>query len=154
MDEPQEKDVLLSRALVVGINDNLLCGEGWHDRTADGRFGLLYRPTQRRAGFDLILPGGDVEIIALISAATPLCGGILRGELLCGERLIGDFTLETENWTLRRFLFTDAPAGRRQFIWNMLNPFIPNDTLKNGDFREMGVYVASVRCEGKELLKE
>jgi len=96
MDEPQEKDVLLSRALVVGINDNLLCG----------------------------------------------------------ERLIGDFTLETENWTLRRFLFTDARAGRCQFTWNKLNPFIPNDILKKGDFREMGVYVASVRCEGKELLKD
>lgn len=136
---------------MVGINDNLLCGEGWHDRTMDGRSGLLYRPTQRHAGFDLILPGGNVEIIALISAAASLCGGTLHGELLCGERLLGDFTLETENWTLRRFLFPDAPVGRCRFVWRTLNPFIPNDVLKNGDFREMGVYVASVRCEGKEL---
>jgi len=130
--------------LVAGVNDHLLCGEGWHERTTDGRFGLVYRATGRRAEFFLDLAGGDVELVALLSASTSLCGGAMRGELLAEGKLLGAFTLDTENWVLRRFVFADATPGRHCFTWIVHNPFIPNEVLRNGDYREMGVYVGSV----------
>lgn len=136
----------LSRALVVGVNDHLLCGGGWHERALDGRFGFLFRATGREAEFALDLPAGAGEIAALLCASASLCG-VLRGELFCEKELLGEFTLDSENWVLRRFALPPAPAGLRRFYWKIKNPFIPNDYLRNGDFREMGVHVASIRFD-------
>lgn len=135
--------------LVVGVNDHHLCRQGWHDRTTDGRFGIIYRPTGREAVFELFLPGEDFDLIALVSAGTTLCGGVLRGDLSSNGNLIGNFKLDSEIWTLRRFPVSGAPEGWAHFSWRIHNPYIPHDTLKNGDFREMGLYVAAVRIERK-----
>ena len=139
-------------ALVAGVNDHLLCGRGWHERALDGRFGFLYRPTGREAEFALNLPAGTGAITALICASATLCG-VLRGELFCEKKSLGEFALDSENWVLRRFPLPPAPAGLRRFCWIIKNPFIPNDYLRNGDFREMGVHVASVRFDSSKKEK-
>ena len=146
------KNVLFQSAsfLVVGVNDHHLCRDGWYDREIDGRFGILYRPMGKEASLDLFLPGGDLDIIVLASASITLCGGILRGRLAAQGNLLGKFHLDTENWTLQRFGFSGAPQGWMRFSWRIDNPFIPHETLKNGDFREMGIYVVSVRMERKK----
>lgn len=135
--------------LVVGVNDYPLCREGWYDRAIDGRFGILYRPMGKEASLNLFLPGGDLEIIALVSASITLCGGVLRGDFTANGNLLGNFNLDTETWTLQRFTFSNAPLGWMRFTWRIHNPFIPHETLKNGDFREMGLHVAAVRMERK-----
>lgn len=138
---------LMSRAFLAGVGDQRLLKEGWHERSRDERSGVIYRPTGRKASFSLDLPGGDVEIIALLSASVTLCGGIMKGSLLWKDRPLGGFSLESENWTLQRFILEGAPEGPATFTWVVENPFIPHEILKNGDFREMGLYVAGVRVK-------
>lgn len=133
--------------LVIGTNDYQLCREGWHDRAIDGRTGILYRPTSREAFFDLFLPGGNLDLITLVSASVTLCSGILRGNLFSNGDLIEEFKIDSENWALRRFTLIDAPKGWTHFSWRIHNSFIPHEILKNGDFREMGLFVAAVRIE-------
>jgi hypothetical protein len=134
-------------SLVVGINDHLLCKDGWHERSSDERSGTLYRPSMKEASFTLNLPGGNLEIHALISAGTSLCGGCFRGKLISGDENHGDFSLNTENWVIRKFLFHKAKKGLNLFKWVIDTPYIPDDVLHNGDFREMGLYMAAVRVE-------
>jgi len=131
--------------IVMRINDNHSCTPGWHERTIDGRNGIVYRPTQKEAGFRLLLPGGNIEIIALVSASTQLCGGRLNTGLKCGDKSLGILSLDSEQWVIGRFVFENAPKGPATFKWIVENPFVPHKLLKNGDFREMGVYVAGIR---------
>ena len=137
----------LSHALVVGINDNQLCRDGWHERAVDGRSGILYRPMAAEATFQLALPGGDLEIVALVSASTTLCGGLMKAHLLLDENPLAKTILDTENWVIRRFPLKQARAGLHLFKWIVEDTFIPNDVLKNGDFRKMGLYMACVRVQ-------
>jgi hypothetical protein len=85
--------------------------------------------------------------VALLSAGVSLSSGALRGSLLYQGRNLGDFYMDTENWIIRRFSFPHAPAGWLKLVWVIHNPFVPNDVLKNGDFRRMGLSVASIRVE-------
>jgi len=133
--------------IIVGVNDQLLFLEGWHERTRDERCGVIYRPTDKEAMFQVFSPGGDAEIVALLSAGVSLSSGALRGSLLYQGRNLGDFYMDTENWIIRRFSFPHAPAGWLKLVWVIHNPFVPNDVLKNGDFRRMGLSVASIRVE-------
>lgn len=136
----------LSCTFVVGINDQILCGEGWYERTVDGRFGMMHRPAGPRAVFHLDLPPGRNEISALMSASASLCnGGTMRGQLLMDDLPVGRFTLDTDDWVLRRFLLPESPGGRVKFHWITDNPFIPHTRLQNGDFRPIGPYVAAAR---------
>ena len=139
--------------ILVGVNDQILFLEGWHERMLDERCGVLYRPTDKEAEFQVFSPGGDVEVVALISASVRLCGGVLRGSLLSQGKKLGDFQLDTENWIMRRFPFPNAPGGWLKLAWVIHNPFVPNDVLKNGDFRMLGLSVASIRVE-KNIPKE
>jgi len=137
----------LDDTIVVGINDHRLFSEGWHERTQDERSGVIYRPTDKEATFQMLLPGGPVEIAALISASVSLSRGPLRGSLLYQGKNLGDFLLDTENWVIRRFSLPEAPSGWAKLVWAIHNPFVPNDTLQNRDFRRMGLNVASIRVE-------
>jgi hypothetical protein len=133
--------------IIVGINDHLLLREGWHERTRDERCGVLYRPTDKEATFQMLLPGGDVEIVALLSASVSLSCGAIRGSLLYEGKNLGDFHLYTENWVIRRFPLPHAPSGWVKLVLVIHNPFVPNDVLENGDFRLMGLSVASLRVD-------
>lgn len=143
-------ETAIQNALVAGVTDLAHCRAGWYDRARDGRMGLLFRPTGPKAHFDLDLPGGDIEIIALLSAGVSLCGGRFSGRLEMKTKNAGAFILETELWTTRRFYIKNAPRGKTPFAFVADNPYVPNDVLKNGDFREMGVNVAAVRIQPAE----
>ncbi|MBN1899882.1 hypothetical protein JW926_00985 [Candidatus Sumerlaeota bacterium] len=136
--------------LVAGVNDNQLCLKGWHDRSIDQRTGISFRPTSKESIFQLRMEAGDLELVALVSAGVALCGGALRGELLFNEKPVGNFTLDSENWTLLRFPLSIAEEGWMSFSWRIHNPYIPHEILKNGDFREMGVNIAAIRIERKK----
>ena len=131
-------------SLVVGINDHLLCKDGWHERAVDGRFNFPYRPASAMADFEMVMPGGKVELVALMSAGVSLSGGIMTGKLRAQGAESIKFQFDTENWVIRKFTFDCLPEGPCRFQWITDNPFIPNDLLKNGDFRVMGVYLARI----------
>ncbi len=137
--------------IVVGVNDHRLFREGWHERTQDERCGVVYRPTDKEATFQILSPGGDVEIVALLSAGVTLSREPLRCSLLYQGKNLADFELDTENWVARRFPFPKAPPGWLELVWMIHNPFVPDDVLRNGDYRTMGLSVACIRIESAAL---
>lgn len=137
-------------SLIVGFNDHLLCGEGWHERAVDGRFNFPYRPASSNARFKLILPGGAIDLHALISAGVTQSGGIMSGKITAENGQSRKFQIDTENWIIRKFTFTNLSKGACHFKLITDNPFIPDSLLKNGDFREMGIYLARIRIEPAE----
>lgn len=139
----------MSEILIIGYNDFVLLGDGWHERAVDVRSGIVYRPSQGNAEFWLSVLESHRQIGLLLSASTTLIGEKVRLRLACEDSIIGEAFLEDDDWHILTFPVSGgilAKGGEKlKFTLTVSPTFIPHLVLQNGDFREMGIYLAGVR---------
>ena len=130
--------------IVMGFNDTLQLGEGWHERAIDPHSGILYRITQRQATFRLRKELHHRQLKCLLAASPSLLGQPVLGRLHVEDCLAGYLQLETDNWVLRTFDIHEFPNGELDCCFEIKTTFVPAKYLNNGDYRELGIYVAAL----------
>jgi len=147
--------------IVMGVNDHLHCGAGWHDRAYDGRNGICYRWTGTRADFRLTVPPDAAALHFMVSGPALLTGRTVPLSLYASGRLVChlDCAASSDFWTIARMsLETLAHDGRNAPVTFTLKceqspreahnsvTFVPDHCLHNGDFRRLGIMVAAIRA--------
>lgn len=131
--------------LVVGYNDYELLGTGWHERSVDGRNGVVNRACSKEAHFWLENEPTHQALLLLVSASPGLAGSPVKLQVFCEQANIGEVEINGDDWQLLSFPLPDKSAGRINFTLKVSPTFIPHLRLKNGDFRELGVFLAAAR---------
>ncbi len=134
----------IASQIVMGFNDTFQLGEGWHERAIDPRSRILYRITQRQATFRLHKEPHHRQLTCLLAASPSLLGQPVLGGLRIENCLAGNLQLETDNWVLRTFDIHEFPNGELDCCFEIKTTFVPEKYLNNGDYRELGIYVAAL----------
>jgi hypothetical protein len=134
----------IASQIVMGFNDTFQLGEGWHERTIDPRSGIVYRITERQATFRLFRQPRHRQLKCLLAACPSLLGQPVLGRLRIENCLAGYVQLDTDNWVLRTFDINEFPEGELDCCFEIKTTFIPAKYLNNGDYRQLGIYVAAL----------
>ncbi|MEI7635208.1 MAG: hypothetical protein WCK47_13120 [bacterium] len=154
-------DIMPLTMIVMGVNDHLRCGVGWHDRAYDGRNGVCFRWTGARADFCLEVPRRASALRFMVSGPALLTGRPVPLSLYAPGRLLCHLpaAAPSDFWTIAEMTLKtlelaedNAPAqftircetfpGTRA----LSAPFVPDRYLRNSDFRRLGIMVAAIRA--------
>ncbi len=135
----------MSEILTVGYNDHALLGDGWHERSVDERNGVIYRPSTASAVFSLTVDTSHTTMCLLLSAHASLAGKPIVLRLFHGDRMIGEYEFDNDDWRLVEVPFSADEAGTVQFTLKIAPTIIPHVCTGNGDFREIGINLAAAR---------
>ena len=135
--------------LTVGYNDFALLGDGWHERSVDGRCGVIYRPSMAAADFTLQHVPSHCALTLLVAASPSLVGGPVTVRISTSTWDGLEVSLENDDWQLVNVPLPERSEGRTKFLLQVNPVYIPHAVLGNGDVRELGVYLAAAR-----LIKE
>jgi hypothetical protein len=148
----------IGHAWVVGQNETRILGDGWFDRTVDGRCGLTVRPSMATGGFLHFtdLPASGTLHLMLSTAATAMqqeitVTGTLKND--ADESIIAEisWTFHDDLWRMVLLEWSLDSAGTADAIPRVTLQlstsvaFIPHQLLGNGDYRAMGCGLATVR---------
>lgn len=134
----------MTETIVIGYNDLHYMTEGWHERSINPVNNLFYRQTTKIATFK-INKSGQNEIQFLIHASVSLLGKPAKVCLKHDNKIISEFILDTEAWALRKADISSFPDDIIEFEIETEETVIPDKSLHNGDYRELGIDVASIR---------
>ncbi len=133
----------LGSIVAVGINDAGHFGEGWHERTRDGRAPIPYRACGRAGALRIRRVPAAGRIHFLLSAPVGVAGAPIRGQVeIAGRR--HPLVLAVDAWVLRSFELPPGGAGTLEIRLECDRPVVPDQFLRNGDARELGWYVTAV----------
>jgi hypothetical protein len=130
-------------SIIVGVNDYYHLTDGWHERSVDARSGVIYRTATRSATLQILKPPDRTQLKLLISGAPYLLGKPILVKIKCATQILSYFSLITENWVLRSAEIASLPAGLLTLTIETSPVYIPHQLLCNGDFRELGIYLAA-----------
>lgn len=133
----------LDTIVAVGLNDPGHFGEGWHERTRDGRAPIPYRACGRAGAITMRRGPGARRLHVLLSAPVGVGGKPVAGAITVGgER--HELTVGSDAWVLRSFPLPAVPDGVLRVSFSCDQPVVPDRFLHNGDGRELGWYVSAV----------
>jgi hypothetical protein len=146
----------------MGANDLTHCLSGWHVRETDGRNGVCYRWTGAEAEFRIFVEQGSRALSLMVSGPAILTGEPVPLSLYSGGRRLAHLreAAPTDNWTIAELPLDSSQYGEQVYTLRVetlrgsephghrgvAQLFVPDLYLHNGDFRQLGIMVASIRA--------
>lgn len=146
----------------MGANDLAHCLSGWHVRETDKRNGVCYRWTGAEAEFRIFVEQGSRALTLMVSGAATLTGQPVPLSLYSGGRRLFHLreAAPADNWTIAELPLDPSHYGEQIYTLRVetlrgtespgsrgvAQLFVPDLYLHNGDFRELGIMVASIRA--------
>jgi len=141
---------MMNTRVAAGVNDYPHFADGWHDRTADGRCGIEFRPAAGERGvIKLARQTGARELVVLYSGPRGMAPGALCGALVVNGAS-HPLRLDADLWRILRVPLPAQTSDELLLEFLLDDPPIPDTVLHNGDSRPMGWFVSAVWQEGEE----
>jgi hypothetical protein len=147
--------------IVMGANDLAHCLSGWHVRERDERNGVCYRWTGAEAQFRIGAGPGSRALRLMVSGPSALTGRPVPLSLYAAGHRVAHLpaAASADAWTIVDLPLAEAASPGPIFMLRVevlagdespaqrgtAQVFVPDLYLRNGDFRELGIMVASIR---------
>ncbi|CAN5423499.1 hypothetical protein BH09SUM1_BH09SUM1_03780 [soil metagenome] len=132
----------LQSSIVVGRYGELQLEKGWHEREADGRFGIPYRASGAEADIVLRAVPGAQRLNLLVSGPVGVVGHPLEVRLVFNRKKF-ELPLPIDGWVLRSFPL-EVKRETLKIRVEMSSPIVPDLILRNGDARPLGLFLSAI----------